>query len=109
MVDFRNNNLSHQAIDIDITKGISIHLTKEEYKKFITTLLPDLESQIIKSELREKKSDNKFEICRKFVEEIRDVFYDCSDGYCVSKECSEICFEKLKKIIDKNSHLLGLI
>lgn len=109
MIDFRNNNLRHQEIDIDITKGVSIHLTKEEYRKFITTLLPDLESQINKSELRDKKADDKFEVCNNFIKEIKDVFYDCSDGYCVGKEYSEVNFEKLKKIIDNNDDLLGFI
>lgn len=37
--DFRNNSIYHEEIDIDVAKGVAVHLTKDEYVRFVSKLV----------------------------------------------------------------------
>lgn len=105
-----NNDLSSRSIDIDISDGVSIHLYKEEYNELTRLLLPSMEQEIKKAHAIQEKAMIQRRECWDFLKEIREHFYDCSDGeYCLRKELSEVDENKLFETMDKFSQLLGFI
>lgn len=104
----RNNDLSSRSIDIDISDGISIHLYQEEYNELTRLLLPSMEQEITDAHAIQEKAMTLRMECWNFLEEVREHFYDCSDGgYCIRKELSEVNEDKMFETLDKFSKLLG--
>lgn len=104
----RNNNLSSRSIDIDISEGVSIHLYKKEYNELVNLLIPSMEQEIKDAyDIQEKAMIQRRE-CWDFLRDVREHFYDCSDGeFCLRKELSEVNEDKLFETLDKFSKLLG--
>lgn len=106
----RNNDLSSKSIDIDISEGVSIHLYKKKYDELIRMLLPSMEQEIKYAHATQEEAMNQRRECWDFLKEIREHFYDCSDGeFCLRKELSEVDENKLFEALDRFSKLLGFI
>lgn len=106
----RNNDLSSQSIDIDISNCVSIHLSKEEYSELIRLLLPSMVQEIKDAHTIEEKAMTLRMDCWSFTKEIREHFYDCSDGeYCTRKELNEVDEDELFETLEKFSKLLGFL
>ena len=106
----RNNDLSDRRIDIDITDGVSIHLYKSEYDELIKLLLPDMEQEIKNAYSLQHKAMEIRQECWEMVNEIRELFYHCSDEeYCIRKSMKEIEEDELVKVLEKHGKLLGFV
>lgn len=108
IMKIRNNDLSSRSIDIDISDSVSIHLYKEEYYELIRLLLPSMEQEIKDAYVIQEKAMAWRKECCNFLKEVREHFYDCSDGECcLRKELNEVNEDKLFETLDKFSKLLG--
>ena len=105
--DVRNNSILFQEIDIDIAKGISIRLKGDEYVKFISTLLPELKSEIEQSIKRNEKSISNFKKTRDAMNQMRSIFYDSDDQCALKKEIDEINLEDLDLFLEKYNEEFG--
>lgn len=109
-MNIRNNDLSNRSIDIDISDGVSIHLYKEEYNELIQLLLPSMEQEIKDAYAIQEKAMIQRRECWDLLKEIREHFYDCSDGeFCLRKDLIDVNENKLFETLDKFSRLLGFI
>lgn len=106
MINYRNNSLYREEIDIDVTKGVSIHLSKEEYLKFINRLLPELQYEINNFAQREIGVNKKIKEYNEAVKKLRNIFYDESEDYCFKKDYRSIDLNKLEMLL--NSEPLSL-
>jgi len=109
MIKIRNNDLSLRSIDIDISKGVSVHLYKDEYDNLCNLLCADLKEQFEISSKQLAKANETRKQCFHLTKEIREIFYDCESGdIAIRKELNEIDQDKLfYDVFDRYSRLLG--
>lgn len=109
MVKIRNNDLEAKSIDIDISSGVSVHLSKDEYISLCNLLCTDLKDEFNLSIKRMEKSVKTSKECWELINDIRNIFYEIENGsdYAIRKGLDEIDKEQLFDIIDKHSKLLG--
>lgn len=105
--DFRNNSIYHEEIDIDITEGVALHLTRDEYARFVSKLEPQLDKQVIDFIARNDKADKKMKTCRDFALEIRELFYDLEGDWGIVKDIKDIDVDKLEDVLFKYSEQMG--
>lgn len=109
MIKIRNNDLDAKSIDVDISAGVSVHLSEDEYENLCTLLCEDLKDEFDRSIKRMDSSDKLRRECWALINDIRNIFYEIEDGsdYAIRKGLDDIDRDVLFDTIDKYSELLG--